>query len=250
MRHPLNPPFDQPQYITTLFGVPDPNAQFGKHSGIDVGVKLKPVYAMVSGTVSVPAPNIYHGKALDIERDGKWYRTMHMDSYSILSGPVQEGQLIGYTGNTGVLAVGGANVAYHLHFDIRKEYNPSSFAAFIDPLTLIGEEEPMFNEGDRFNVNQSLFAEDKGYWKEFVGKNTYKGALEAIFGSPQFLAETRLNEGDLVNIQNATHWPPEPGIKGWIWKRFWEDYAVNKVTTPTPPSVIELEKGKTYHVPN
>lgn len=241
MRLPLN----DPPAISNPFGVPDPNAKFGRHAGVDYPVATgTPVYACISGQVSTVFNDQYHGNAVDIQNGGKWYRVMHLRNFVVTGGPVKEGQLIAYSDNTGL------STGPHLHWDVRTEYNPTSFAAFIDPLTLLGEEEEViWNEGDRVNVNNALYGMDKGYHKEYVNTKTYKEALEAVFGSADFLREQFFNAGDGVNLSSETGWPSEPALIGWLHKRVNTDYITPKVklehqATPPPMNVTKLTKGQ------
>lgn len=88
----------------------------------------------------------------------------------------------------------------------------------------------LFNEGDRVNVNNSLYHEDRGYFKKYVdGQTTYKHAMEQIFGNGDFVREQFFNEGDKVNMANNTGWPQEPALVGWVWKRVATDYMVPKI---------------------
>lgn len=99
---------------------------------------------------------------------------------------------------------------------------------------------PDFNEGDRVNINRSLYGSDKGYHKDQIGK-PYKNAVEDLLGSQQFLTEQFVNEGDLVNIANKTGWPKEEAVKGWLWKRFWYDHASNKVALEHQQTLSDFE---------
>lgn len=53
-----------------------------------------------------------------------------------------------------------------------------------------------------------------------------------ILGSLRLKGEDmteKINDDDLFNISNAGQWPRDDGLKDWDWKRFWYDYAANKV---------------------
>lgn len=131
-------PIKNPPKPSTLFGVPDNYAAFGKHAGIDYPVgEGTPVYASVAGTLSVLHNDKYHGNVTDIYRNGKYYRVMHLSSFKRLSGQVKEGDLIAYSGNTGL------STGPHIHWDVRTQKTPASFSAFQDPLKLLKEEKPM-----------------------------------------------------------------------------------------------------------
>ena len=128
MRTPLNPPY----VVTNTFGVPDVNARFGYHSGIDYGVTegaqvLAPVSGKLSSVISPTGGNMV------VIFDGKYYhRLMHNRSFAKTSGQVAEGDLVAYSGNTGL------STGPHVHWDVNTEgVYPSSFNAFINPETLL-----------------------------------------------------------------------------------------------------------------
>lgn len=144
-------PLSNPPVPSTLFGVPDPNAKFGLHAGIDYPVPTgTPVYACIDGQVSTVFNDVYHGNVVDIQNGGKWYRVMHLRNFVVTGGPVKQGQLIAYSDNTGL------STGPHVHWDVRTEYEPTSFAAFIDPLTLLKEEDVItWNDGDIVNAKRA-----------------------------------------------------------------------------------------------
>lgn len=110
------------------------------HKGIDIGTNAeigKRVVAAASGTViystyqSGSSSAAGYGNYLIIYH-GNGFCTLyaHMDSKSVSLGQkVSQGQLIGYSGNTG-------GVAPHLHFEIRKATSVSNFFGnnWLDPL--------------------------------------------------------------------------------------------------------------------
>lgn len=124
-------PVNQPYTITNTFGVPDSNALFKKHSGIDFAVPLnRPVYAPVSGQLTnVVTPT--GGNMVRIY-DGKyWHRLMHNNSFSRNNGPVNEGEQVAKAGTTGL------STGVHCHWDIANKQVPTSFSDFINPLEYI-----------------------------------------------------------------------------------------------------------------
>lgn len=110
------------------------------HKGIDIGTNAeigKRVVAAASGTVIYSAyqsgnsSSAGYGNYLIIYH-GNGFCTLyaHMDSKAVSLGQkVSQGQLIGYSGNTG-------GVAPHLHFEIRKATSVSNFFGnnWLDPL--------------------------------------------------------------------------------------------------------------------
>lgn len=123
-RLPVNPPYT----ITTAFGVPDDNARFGKHSGIDYAVPLdRPIYAPTSGDLTnILSPT---GGKMVVIFDGTYYhRLMHNNSFSRAEGKVSEGDIVAQAGTTGL------STGVHCHWDVNDEaIYPKSFAPFIDP---------------------------------------------------------------------------------------------------------------------
>lgn len=110
------------------------------HKGIDIGTNAeigKRVVAAASGTVIYSAYQSGSSSAAGygnylIIYHGNGFATLyaHMDSKSVSTGQrVSQGQLIGYSGNTG-------GVAPHLHFEIRKATSVSNFFGnnWLDPL--------------------------------------------------------------------------------------------------------------------
>lgn len=151
MRIPINPP----QTITQPFGVPEKGSAFGLHSGIDYGCPTgTPVYACISGTVSTVTNDQYHGNVVDIENGGKWYRVMHLQRFVVTSGHVNEGDLIAYSNNTGF------STGPHLHWDVRTQYTPTSFAAFINPLTLLKEAEVPITEDNMYSLIRGILGRE------------------------------------------------------------------------------------------
>lgn len=130
-------PVNQPYQITTRFGVPDSNALFGKHSGIDYAVPLnRPVYAPVSGDLYNEVSKT-GGNMVRIF-DGKyWHRLMHNNSFVRGEGRVSEGDEIAKAGTTGL------STGVHVHWDVATKRVPTSFSDFIDPNSIIKVEEDM-----------------------------------------------------------------------------------------------------------
>lgn len=151
-------PLNNPPGRSNGFGVPDPNAAFGRHAGIDWPVGTgTPVYAAVSGDVTTTPNDKYHGNKIDIKNGDKWYRVMHLKDFVVNGGHVNEGDLIGHSNNTGL------STGPHLHFDIRTQQVPTSFAAFVDPDSIIGkegEEMQEWNDGDIKNLYKALHDHD------------------------------------------------------------------------------------------
>lgn len=147
MRRPVNSPYT----ITTEFGIPDSNAFFGYHSGVDYGVaRNTPIYAPTAGKIVYLTLHSTGGNMVIIF-DGQFYhRLMHNTSFASglqVNSQVTEGQVVAYAGDTG-LAFG-----VHCHWDISDEIispatpRPSSFAHFKDPAKWLAGE---------YNVTQGV----------------------------------------------------------------------------------------------
>jgi septal ring factor EnvC (AmiA/AmiB activator) len=136
--------------ITTLFGVQDPNAFFGRHSGIDFAVNRNdPVVAPVAGSVWWAGSSKTGGNMI-ILFDGRYHRLMHNTTIYVRTGDrVSEGQHIADAGDTGLAF--GVHVHYDVATEMLPELRPSSFDKFINPLDLIGGKggsEDMINDAD------------------------------------------------------------------------------------------------------
>ena len=108
-----------------------------RHLGVDYkagkGTELR---APFDGEIIAQWHGLQGGKMVYFRSDwdgGKIIRFMHLERYAVGTGRVSKGQVIAYTGNTGLLTTGP-----HLHMDINQ--NPSallagnlSFSNFIDP---------------------------------------------------------------------------------------------------------------------
>lgn len=122
-------PVDSPYTITTEFGVPDSNALFGRHSGVDYAKGTgSAVYAPKTGSIVYAQ---YHptGGNMVILFDGQFYhRMMHNQRFAVSAGQrVSEGQVVSYSDNTGL------STGPHVHWDITRQQSPTSFASFVSP---------------------------------------------------------------------------------------------------------------------
>src|SRR6476660_2230696 len=150
MRRPVNDPF----VITTEFGVPDSNAYFGFHSGVDYAGfgQGRAILAPADGQIWWAGWSNTGGNMI-ILFDGTYYhRLMHNVTMYVSQGnTVREGQHIADAGATG-LAFG-----VHCHWDIATEMlsslRPSSFNRFINPASWLasgkqGGNEQVINDYD------------------------------------------------------------------------------------------------------
>lgn len=174
-------PVNEPYKITTTFGEPDSNAKFGRHSGIDYAVPLdRPILAPVSGSVAFAGWSPTGGNMVQIY-DGKyWHRLMHNNSLKVSQyDQVTEGQVVALAGTTGL------STGVHCHYDVATQANPSSFAAFVDPSSIIGKSEDIMTPEDvktlfRAVEHKEASPEDVRAW---TGQSAAKYASEALRGN-------------------------------------------------------------------
>lgn len=166
MRIPVN----QPYVITTEFGVPDSNALFGRHSGIDyAGFGAgRPVYAPASGTLT-NIDSRTGGNMVVIFDGNAYHRLMHNSSFSRGNGPVAEGDEVARAGTTGL------STGVHCHWDVNTQgVFPTSFGAFINPMEYIKQGdvmEPLVGYDTANQIHQDYTGRDWGEaaWKSWSG---------------------------------------------------------------------------------
>jgi len=131
-------PVDNPFVITTQFGVPDTNARFGRHSGIDYAAPTgRQVFAPVSGTLT-NVQSTTAGNMVVIFDGTRWHRLMHNSSFSRGNGRVEEGNEVARVGTTGL------STGPHVHWDVNTEgIYPTSFNAFVDPNSILNQGDDM-----------------------------------------------------------------------------------------------------------
>lgn len=192
MRRPVNSPYT----ITTEFGVPDSNAKFGRHSGVDYAVPTgRAVFAPASGELmNVVSPT--GGNMVVIRDDQNFYhRLMHNSSFTRVNGRVNEGEQVAKAGTTGL------STGPHVHWDINREgVYPSSFNAFISPADWLagkyqsnqgGGEMPIPNADNYYGRYRKAMAHIRGrdmgreeFNKNFVGNSDLR-MLEAMLDSTE-----------------------------------------------------------------
>lgn len=126
----------------------------------------------------------------------------------------------------------------------------------VNDFKIIGEDmSDIFNDGDAQNLTDSLLGGGKppSWITQFIdGQTTYKRANEQLLATPEYLAFSRINDGDLINNLNILGWPKELGVLGWTMRRYWNDYASNKIRLEheaTPPSQDFEQIGTINGVP-
>lgn len=197
MRLPLNAPYR----ITTPFGVPDSNAKFGRHSGLDLVPNSddKKIYAPVTGKVVFAGWSNTGGNMVHIFGGKYYHRLMHNSRLLVVAGQqVNEGQAVAIIGSTGL------STGVHCHWDIAVKTMPTSFSDFIDPSTIIGDE--MIPDQDHLNA---LFRAFRGRnanateLQKYVGKITYDKMVEALdVGEERALLVRKLELGSIAYKDN------------------------------------------------
>ena len=102
---------------------------FKRHLGYDYAEPVgTPVYAPEAGTIRLVTESSVAGKYIELGSAGYYHRFLHLSKFNVSVGQkVKEGQLIGWSGNT------GKTTGAHLHHDTRvpSAWN-ASFSNFID----------------------------------------------------------------------------------------------------------------------
>lgn len=229
-------PVDTPITITTEFGVPDSNAKFGRHSGVDYLKNTgSNVYAPTSGTLTqVVSPT---GGNMVVIRDnqGFTHRLMHNSQFIKPNGGVSEGELVAKSGTTGL------STGPHVHWDINKEGTyPTSFSSFINPADWLagkyqqqGGDMPIPDADNYFNRYNKLMFQVRGrnlsreeFRKNIAGLSDLQ-AIERISDNPEADNATNAQQWALANrtavekqiadlktaLANEKNKPPQTVIK-------------------------------------
>lgn len=117
-------------YVTNPYGAPSTAFASGVHEGVDLRAQVHtPVYAIKSGWVlRASIEDTGYGTQIRLNHDNNTVqsRYAHLDELAVDEKDfVEEGQIIGYTGNTGF------STGPHLHFEIRVNGKP------VDPINFI-----------------------------------------------------------------------------------------------------------------
>ncbi len=127
---PLGSPMDH-YNITSLFGKrSDPiTGELAFHGGLDFGAAPdSKIMATAPGRVIHAGPLGPYGNTVEIDHGlGVTTRFGHMKSVS-----VQEGQVVGYRDNIGVIGSTGRSTGRHLHYEVRIDGNAYDPAKFLD----------------------------------------------------------------------------------------------------------------------
>ena len=111
----------------------------GGHQGVDIGAELgQEVYAVADGVLYRQWTDLGAGPGLGWGLHGDddtKYRYFHLSAFAdglTVGSRVEQGQVIGYVGDTGNATPGG----WHLHFEVRP--GPEPHDAPVDPVPLLG----------------------------------------------------------------------------------------------------------------
>lgn len=126
MRRPLNGAIN----ITQAFGVKDKAYRLGYHTGTDYACGVgTPIYAPEAGYLTSgdgQARSDGRGYFIIIQgTSGTQHCLYHLSEFEVTSGQVSEGQLVGYSGDTGIVT------GPHLHWETR--LSPYNFVDAYDP---------------------------------------------------------------------------------------------------------------------
>jgi len=100
-------------------------------------------------------------------------------------------------------------------------------AKLISMAQAIATGEPMFNEGDRLNINNYLYGEDRGRFKEAVGKLWKEAMYFGIFETPDYKIDALVNAGDIPAIELVYGTKDGETVVGKTWKDVLYHYGVN-----------------------
>ena len=91
--------------------------------------------------------------------------------------------------------------------------------------------EPMFNEGDRVNLNVYFYGKDIGKFKTLVGVD-WKTAMYSIFkAGSEFDFDYKVNEGDIKNIDSILKTANADIVKAQNWKDTFYLFVANNLPT-------------------
>jgi hypothetical protein len=216
--------------ITLPFGATtDPYSPSSPHNGTDFAYLPDDIiYAPFAGKVTQIPNNGNDGNGSYMtDSEGRFHGLLHASEYLVPNSTnVQEGQPIAVMGSSGYA------FGKHLHWAV-KENNK-----FINPMSLV-EEEVMFNEGDRVNLNVYWFGEDKGVGKAQVGRD-WKSAMYELFSpGSNFDFEFKVNDGDVKNINSILNTDKAEAAKTQNWKDTFYKFVADNLPSGTQPQPLK-----------
>lgn len=211
--------------ITLKFGsTKSPYSEDDPHKGTDFSANPDPhIYKMFDGPVKLFP---WNGKTKEgnmaTESEGNFrFAHCHIEKFLVKDGQyVKKGTPVAVMGYTGYVVPQGEN-GRHLHTTARRN------GILFDLETLTFEEEDMFNEGDRKNINNYLYGKDLGLHKEAVGKPWKEAMYHGVFETEGFRFQHRVNDGDIANI-NGTLGGDASKSKGLTWKEAAYNYFLKQ----------------------
>ena len=232
--------------ITSYFGnrnAPTAGASTA-HQGIDIGVaEGTPVIASRSGVVKTVQYHDARGYYIDIDhQDGTVTRYQHLqnDSAVVSQGDeVSQGQLIAYSGNTGV------STGPHLHFEILKD------GVAVDPLEYVNPENPRPKvSGVLENARQlTIELQENGFEYGATGKYDYKFPIDIqnglngkkVISCSSFVQEVLLRSGYTDLAGNEKMWATKSSVDLLAEAYNWE---IITDKSQIEPGDIYLQDGK------
>lgn len=170
--------------ITSRHGQPTLLGLFRKHLGYDYSLPIgTPIYAPEAGEIRLLTYSTTVGNSIELGSAGYYHRFLHLNGYNVKVGQkVREGQLIGWSGNT------GKTTGPHLHHDTRvpSAWN-ASFNNFIDwEAKLVQPSTPTAPKVDRSVIGKTVYlssAVEK--WRVYAVSQKPQAGKEIAFILPK-----------------------------------------------------------------
>lgn len=182
--------------ISTKFGSTAwPDSASHPHKGYDYVCPIgTPIYSPITGKVTLSTYGTGGGNQIEVTGGGYSHRVLHLESRKVSAGAsVKEGQLIGYSGNTGTQTTGA-----HLHWDARKAgvaWN-AGFKYYVDPERLLATT----NKPKEVNMPTLTTKADLDFlYLSDLGRNRNKGEGEDVYLNKDY----RFVDRDLFNSSEA-----------------------------------------------
>jgi len=143
--HPFGTcPVDQPRGYSDSFGAPRYGGGYHLHAGVDIFAPLgTPIRATFAGTATDNS-NALGGLSVNVTGPYGWTYNAHLSAMGQL-GPVSQGTIIGYVGNTGDAQGGPTHDHFEWHPNVfpnplyRSVYGITSVGSAIDPFPYLNQ---------------------------------------------------------------------------------------------------------------